>query len=987
MLTPQPTTCVPYRTGRPPASTPQTMNPDTPHLPRTRAFALALLVAASLAPATQAQQPASAETVPAKPLELPEVRVLGSRIRQTNVAGPSPVNMYDRDDIRASGAFSLADFLNTLSQNYAGISSGRGSAPNELNPEFGNRTETTSPPFNFVTGSASAPRTSSGQSGVSLRGLGSGSTLVLVDGRRVSQSSIGNAATDSRQGFVNLNTIPLGMVDRVEVITDGASAIYGADAVAGVVNIVLKKDWVGNELTVRYKGAFDGGGHERSVVLASGFARGKFRGSMSVEYTDRADLKADQRPFSRQQDHSAIVEGYDANGNPVFGTNLTLNWGYPATVQARTGTLAGVTRPDGTPTNVALTPEGAITTPPLSAFIGRGPVPPNTGVFATQQRRGNTSEFLDLIPAKETRSIATNLYYALNDNVELYGGGSFTQDDGLTGTQPPVVTASASSGFGNVATIVPAAFNPFGQDVLVGMILYDFGSVTTDTRTEKYNAHFGGRGTIGRTWQWDAWVAWQQEYFDRVIRDFNNTQITGLLNNPDASQRFNPFIDTRAGAPSQAGLLERLARYVRTDGVSELTTAEFVADGEVMPFRGSSIRMAIGGSYNVAENTNRSLTPSAALIPVNTTVVAAGKRTSYAAFSELSVPFFSKDNGLPLARRFDLHLAARFEDQDDAGTTTVPKIGFSWVPVESVLLRASYSEGFRAPALTEYQVAGSSFNSTLADPRRGNVNTSGVLTLRGSNPNIKPETSTTEFYGLVFEPEFADGLTFEVNYYRTEQRDVIQSLSAQTMVNNEAAFPERITRAAPDANDTALGQPGRLTSVDTTLVNFGKVLNHSMDFVVDYRLPAKWHGEWRFKLEGSRTLKSERETRPGLPAIDDDGDTFAPPDWRLTASVYWYNGPWNVVVYGDYLSKFKSNLAGNTLSPLGIPSQTKVDVRGGYVFREGVWRGYGKGMRIMAGIGNVFDEEPPFSDTVFGFNGALHSPLGRTYELGVVLPF
>lgn len=967
------------------------MKPDTLHTPRLRAFAL-LLSLGALAPSLPAQTPAppapaAAETTPAKRLELPEVRVFGSRIRQTDVAGPSPVNTYDRAEIDATGAFSLADFLNTLSQNYAGISSGRGSAPNELNPEFGNRTETTSPLFNFVTGSASAPRTASGQSGVSLRGLGSGSTLVLVDGRRVAQSSIGNAASDSRQGFVDLNTIPLGMVDRVEVITDGASAIYGADAVAGVVNIVLKKDWVGNELTVRYKGAFEGGGHERSVVLASGFARGKLRGSLSIEYNDRADLKGNQRSFSEQQDHSGRLEGYDANGNPVMGTNLTLNWGYPATVQARTGSLTGVTRPDGTPTNVALAPAGFASMPPLSAFTGRGPVPPNTNVFATQQRRGNTSEFLDLVPAKESRSFATNLYYALNDQVELYGGFGFSRTDGLTATQPPVVTASASSGFGNVATIVPAAFNPFGQDVLVGLILYDFGSVTTDTRTEKYNAHFGGRGTLGRTWQWDAWVSWQQEYFDRVIRDFNNTVITGLLNNPDASQRFNPFLDTRAGAPSQAALLERMARYIRTDGVSELASAEFVADGEILPFRGNAIRMAFGASYNLAENANRSLTPSAALNPVNAVTLAGGERETYAAFSELSVPFFSRDNGLPLFRRFDVHLAARYEDQDDAGTTTVPKVGFSWVPVESLLLRASFSEGFRAPALTEYQVSSSSFNSTLLDPRRGNVSTTGVLTLRGSNPNIKPETSTTAFYGLVFEPEFVSGLVFELNYYRTEQEDVIQVVSAQTMVNNETAFPERITRAAPDATDTSLGRPGRLTSVDTTLINFGSVLNHSLDFVLDYRVPAEWHGQWRFKLEGSRTLKTQRETRPGLPAVDDDGDTFAPPDWRITASVYWNNGPWNVVVFGDYLSSFKSNLAGNTLSPLGIPSQTKFDVRGGYTFKEGVWRGYGKGLRVMAGIGNVFDEEPPFSDTVFGFNGALHSALGRTYELGVTLPF
>ena len=110
-------------------------------------------------------------------------------------------------------------------------------------------------------GASAVPANATGQSGVGLRGLGAGSTLVLVDGRRVAQSSVGNAGTDSRQGFVDLNTIPLGMVERIEVVTDGTSALYGADAVAGVINIVLKKNWSGSELSARYKGAFDGGGH------------------------------------------------------------------------------------------------------------------------------------------------------------------------------------------------------------------------------------------------------------------------------------------------------------------------------------------------------------------------------------------------------------------------------------------------------------------------------------------------------------------------------------------------------------------------------------------------------------------------------------------------------------------------------------------------------------------------------------------------------
>src|SRR5690606_5876787 len=150
--------------------------------------------------------------------------------------------------------------------------------------------------------------------------------------------------------------------------------------------------------------------------------------------------------------------------------------------------------------------------------------------------------------------------------------------------------------------------------------------------------------------------------------------------------------------------------------------------------------------------------------------------------------------------------AGRYEDQDEAGDTTVPKIGFVWVPVETLLFRASYSEGFRAPSLSELQVNNTVSNSTLTDPRRGGVTTSAISTSRGSNPDIEPEVSTTETYGVVYEPSFAEGLILKVTYYRTNQENLIQQLSAQAIVNNEALFADRITRADPNATDIANNQ-------------------------------------------------------------------------------------------------------------------------------------------------------------------------------------
>lgn len=926
-----------------------------------------------------------------KAIKLEDYRVLGSRIRQTESEGPSPVSTYDAEYIKSTGAMTLANFLNLLPQNYSGISAGRGSTPNELNPEFGQRTETTTPAFNFVLGASAAGPGQTGVSGAGLRGLGSGSTLVLVDGRRVAQSGAGNRSTDSRQGFVDLNTIPLGMVERIEIVTDGASAIYGADAVAGVINIVLKKNWTGNELSGSYRGAFHGGATERTATLISGFSSGKLRGTVSVDYYAREDLKASQRNVSKNQDHRGLVAGFDVNGNPVAGRDLRINWGYPATVQARTGTLAGMTRPDtGAATNVALTPTGYATMPPLSAFEGRGPVPPNTGVFATGQRRGNTAEFLDLVPEAERYGVAGRFSYEVNERLEFFTNVSYSESKGSFDAQPPVSSASASSGFGNFATIVPAAYNPFGQDVLVGMVHYEFGPITQRTKSEDYKVTLGAAGKFGATWAWDAAVGHNNQKSNSSTRQFNGAAITAALANTDASLRLNPFIDARVAGVTQSAIYERMALYDRFDAKSENTTIDISADGALFPFWGGDVQAAIGAAYEKREADNYIVRNSVAVTSVATVETAAGELDTKAVFAEVSVPFFGRQNARPGFRRLDVQLAGRHEKHSRAGDITVPKVGLSWAPHDDVLLRASLGDGFRAPSVTEYFTTNTTSTTSVLDPRRGGANTTGVVLTRGSNPDVKAELSDTLFYGIVWQPKkLVPGLTLSVDFTKTEQTDVIQVLSAQNIVNNEALFAGRVTRAAPTPADQAANQPGAITAVNQVFISYGSVRNQSIDYHIEYRLPSESFGRWRLTLDASQTTKAERDLRPGQPPIIDEDDTFAPPKWRLNTGLFWSMRPFTVSVFGRYLSGFKSNLAGNLFATGSIPSQWMMDVRGSYEFENGVWRGYGKGLRISGGIGNVFDREPPFSDTVFGYNGALHPDLvlGRTYEVGFTLPF
>ena len=575
-------------------------------------------------------------------IKLAEYTVLGSRIRQSDVTGPSPVSTYNNDYIRESGAMTLADFINRIPQNYSGIASGRGSAPNELNPEFAQRTETSSPTFNFVLGAADSPPAQTGVSGVNLRGLGSASTLVLVDGRRVPQSGAGNRSTDTRQGFVDLNTIPLSMIDHIEVTNDGASAIYGADAVAGVINIVLKKNYVGTELSAGYKATEHGGGRERNISLFSGFAHGALSGTVSIEYYDRQNLKASDRSFSKNQDHTGIAAGtLLSTGAVKYGIDYRLNWGYPAVIQASGGTVSG--QFNAIPgIRVVAVPVGATATPSIAQFVQiTTPSPNSSTVNATGQRRMNTASFLDLIPESKRQGANATLNYKFSDRLESYTSYRTSITRSNFNSQP---TTSITGGFGSAVSL-PAAYNPFNQNVTVGMVLTEWGSTSQKVRTIDNAITSGLRGKAFATWQWDLAVTWGLQTALQVTRNFNGPGLAPLLTAADPAQRFNPFIDASApGAPSQAKLLETLSVYPSIDSASHLTAYDFEADGDLFSIPGGEVKAAFGGTISRAAVDSLSVTYSSAVTPVATPRSVGGGQDTRAVFTEFSVAVVPRAN-------------------------------------------------------------------------------------------------------------------------------------------------------------------------------------------------------------------------------------------------------------------------------------------------------------------------------------------------------
>ena len=912
-------------------------------------------------------------------VKLKKYEVLGTRISQTDVEGPSPVSTYTAETIESSGALTLSDFLATVPQTYGGISVGRNSAPNDLNLTFGQRSETVVPlaPAAGSSPTAVAPA-QTGVSGVGLRSLGSGSTLVLVDGQRMAQSPSANRDTASGQGFVDVNLIPLGLIDHIEITTDGASAIYGADAVAGVINIVLKKNWSGAELSASFKDTQHGGGNERQSTLVVGFSadKGKFHGTVAVNYYQRDSMMASQRDFSSNLNHSSIIKGYNpTSGAPVFGYDLRLQYGYPATVYA----VGGFTAIPGV--SYAVTPSGFASTPTVAQFIPKTTIAPGQTTLSGQgQNVFNEAPYIEMIPWASRHGFMTNFSYNVWHNIEIFATAGATDTRGIATTMLQYVAPST-------LYVVPAAYNPFNQSVQVGMALPTFGVLTQRTHTTDTNATVGIKGKLASTWQWDGSLRWDRQVINQMNRNFNSGMLTANL----ANGTFNPFIDaTASGAPNMAAVSESMAIYPYINSSSSLKAGSFNANGELFNLPGGAVKMAFGGTTEQDYDLYTSVAVSAAVVPVSTPTVYQTLQRINALYAELSVPVFGKNNAIPLFGRFDLNAAGRYEYQDlNVGSKTVPKYGFTWSLIDSLMLRGSYSEGWRPPAPTENRAVSQILATSGADPSRGNV-VSSYSQIRGPNPNLKAETSTTKFVGAVYNPKFINGLSLNVNYYTTVQKDAIQTITSAIVLANPALFPNAIVRSAPTASDTAANQPGALISVANFMQNYGSLRNDSIDYGLDYRLPWKQYGAWRVSADSSHTLKAIRALTPGQASINDIGDTYGGPKWKINSGVYWNSGSWKASALYSYLSAFTSNLSDvNYLAwNQKTPAISKIDTSVGYRFKGGVWGGYGKDLQVNFGISNLLDKAPPFSDTIYSYNPALHSELvfGRTYQLSFKLP-
>lgn len=774
-----------------------------------------------------AAQPASnsgASGGPPSPVTLEAVMVTGSNIKRVDMEQSLPISTLRAEEIEIRDAAQPADLLTSLPQ-ITGLP--------------GNETAT-------LGATARGDNAS-----VALRGLQSAYTLVLLDGRRVAVHPISQFEGSTPSLSPNVNQLPNRGLERVDVLRDGASSVYGTDAVAGVVNYVTRRDFIGTELALRYAQTRYGDGEEYRATLTHGlaFAAGKGRAMLTADYYHRAPLFTRDRAFSADNDLTSRAPAPWDNVASSAAFNSRAAAGEYGAFTLGTSNADGsfsAARPSGVPATLA-SGTGAFFLAPTTSGVGF--------VTALPSRAGVTRDYFwnsNAYRVIQPRSARTNLFaraeYDFTPQFTAFATASAYRAHSVTYREPDAISASTDG-----VIVVPATnpFNPFGTRFwsptgtpnadgtarLTGTPsalridnkrLADLPTRTDFVDDAVYRGVVGLRGRFGDSWTWEAALLYSTA---RVTEDEEGTTRKSLLvkalNQTDPALAFNPF--TRSFAVQNGALVatgpyrnpESVTSTFRSsfvrNGLTKLGSGDVRAAGNLFPlWSGNALSGAIGGEFRYEAFDDyrppfAGLNPPGAGLDVSTNDFLGfspnadthGNRHVTAAYVETLLPLVGRASALPLLRSLELSASARYERYTDFGATTKPKLGVAWRPMSWALVRASYNEGFHAPNLAQL-FTGSLVRtqSNIADGYRLPVTGLAVdaagnrRSLASGNRTLKPETSAGRSVGVVLDVPRVNGLSVSVDYWEIRQRDVITAPTATESAINDRDALLAATQAA-----------------------------------------------------------------------------------------------------------------------------------------------------------------------------------------------
>lgn len=941
-----------------------------------RAFPLATpLLLAMVAQNALAQSPAQ------QPIT--RVEITGSHIRRSEAETASPVQTLNRADIEKAGKSTVAELLQTLAVDNQG-----------------------SVPTSFSSGFAQ------GGSGISLRGLGAGSTLVLLNGRRVAPYGL---ADDSQKVFSDLNIIPAEAVERVEVLKDGASAIYGSDAIAGVVNVILRKDFQGTTIRASQGLSQERDGGDTRLALTHGFGNldsDRYNALFSLElgkkrevwYRDRADRGAVGRADLRDFGFSSI-EGLGGTGainpNLVAGPGSAIN--------------GNVRNPDSLKwyNRGNLNGDGFTRTFPGAAcsnFTSHRQGDPGGGCLID-----GPQVYQQMQPEQKTANLFGRLTWQLNPDLQTYAELNLYKSKSRSSSTPSGLHASAGFPGGSVNnnTIMLGANHPdnpyFGKEARIRYLAADVGPTRSEVDSQFIRAVVGIKGTVAG-WDIDSALLYSRNKVDNDRWGFLQRNVAYALLNPSivnvAAAMRNPAyaalppgtywrIGENAGANS-AALYAALSPMISSAAKTTLAQADLRASRELGQLPGGALGLAVGAELR--RETTR-LDPTTGTERGNIIGLGYsaydGKRNSTALFAELLAP---------VHQTLELSTALRFDHfSGGVGNSYTPKVGAKWTPIRELAVRGTIARGFRAPNAAENGKGGSSAFANASDPARCALgikqacSPASVAVITASNPDLAPEKSKSHTLGVVWDP--MPRTSISVDFWQIKRKNEINSEQVQDMVNAGRVVRDPSSKQAGFPLD-----PGPIVAVESRYINSASttVRGVDLDMRKGFVLPNEM-GNLTADLKWTHLFKWERldpngtkKEFAGTHGNCDVSNCMGTPDNRANFGLTWERAAWKVtgtvnyrgaldnVEYKD-VGECYTHFADGSDAPNGckIKSFTTLDLTARWKFDAKT--------EIFATIQNVFDRKPPLDISTYGaqsYNPLDYSgAMGRYFSIGARYTF
>ena len=808
------------------------------------------------------------------------IEITGSRLKRVASEGPVPVNSYSRQDIERSGQPTLERFLHSL---------------NEVT----------------VTPGEGAFSSTAGQGTVQLRGLPVGSTLVLINGRRV------QAVGSSSGNLFNLTLIPMAAVERIEVVPVGSSAVYGGDALAGVVNVILRRSIDGYSTSARLASGQGIGDRQFSLATGGRSEHGSFLVLGAVSKS--TPLTMAERDFFLDADFRRFG-GPDARSRTCTPGTVT---------SATTANLPGLGSTFAAIPPVA--PSTSLTAADFAATAGQANL-------CNNQANGNG---YTLVHGMRSASLHAMGERRIAEGWDLFGELTYARDR--------LESSEVGLLLNNVAVPATNAYNPFDVPVRVAARLgLENGNEGLVRDTDFTRALVGVRGEVGGGWDLEVAASTSRDKGERrqLNGTVNGTALAAALAAATPESALNPF--TTGPAASEAVL-----RGIWTDGLRD-------NDG-----RKDQLSAFVRGGFGVLPaGPVDAIFGAEAARDRYTTAVAGGanydvSRQSGALFGEVRLPLWRAEAaagpGWSLAA---VTLAARRDRYSDFGSAATYQAGLELRPARNFMLRGAAATSFKPPTLLQRNVDERSFTTELyglRDPARGNAPITGGEVLRTTNRDLRPETGEAYSLGAVWEPEVAAGARFAMTAWQVRIDDLIGLLWPQIPLDNESLFANLVVRGPSNG-----GAPGPVTRVVYTEVNFGRVETAGMDFEASQ----SWRGlggRWTASASATRANRYRVLIAPGAPEADRLGrrstDYWAP-KWKGRNSIGFDSGRWGLGVTGRYLGGYKD--AGTSERPLG--DRWLFDISGTLNLRHlGILAGPAtKAATLSVGIANLTDQLPEF---------------------------